>query len=113
MNPQSPLRIGIVAGELSGDLLGAGLIKALKERLPNAVFEGICGTNMSAAGCKSLFPMERLSIIGIMEALEKIIQILSIRRKLARHFIANPPDLFIGIDVPDFNIGLEQKLKAL
>lgn len=106
-----PIRIGIVAGEISGDLLGAGLIRALKARLGDVQFEGIAGPRMQAEGCRSLFPMDRLSLIGF-EGVKKIWSILAIRRQLAAHFVADPPELFIGVDVPDFNLGLEQKLKS-
>lgn len=106
----TPIRIGIVAGEVSGDNLGAGLMRALKERLSDARFEGIGGPRMQAEGCASFHDMERLSIIGLTD-LKKIFAILAIRRRLARHFLDDPPDLFIGIDAPDFNLGLEQRLK--
>ena len=105
-----PIRIGIVAGEASGDSLGAGLIRVLKTCVPNISFEGIGGPQMQALGCRSLYPMEQLSIIGL-ESINKYPEILGIRNKLAEHFLSNPPDLFIGIDVPDFNLGLEEKLK--
>lgn len=105
------IRIGIVAGEASGDSLGAGLIRELKVRVPNIAFEGIGGPQMQALGCRSLYPMEQLSIIGL-ESINKYPEILGIRNKLAEHFRSNPPDLFIGVDVPDFNLGLEEKLKA-
>lgn len=104
-------KIGIVAGETSGDLLGAGLMRELKKRLPAVSFEGIGGPQMQALGCHSLFPMDRLSVIGF-EGLEKYPEILGIRNKLTEHFLSNPPDLFIGVDVPDFNLGLEEKLKT-
>jgi lipid-A-disaccharide synthase len=104
-------RIGIVAGEASGDLLGAGLIREIRKRLPGVSLEGIGGPQMQSAGCRSLFPMDRLSIIGF-EGVEKYPEILGIRNKLIEHFLSNPPDLFIGIDVPDFNLGLEERLKA-
>lgn len=105
------LRIGIVAGEVSGDVLGAGLIRALKARLGDVRFEGIAGPRMQAEGCESLYDMERLTVIGF-EGAGKYFSILGIRRRLAEHFIACPPDLFIGIDVPDFNLTLEQRLRA-
>jgi lipid-A-disaccharide synthase len=105
------IRIGIVAGEASGDLLGAGLIRALRKRMPGASFEGVGGAQMMALGCRSLFPMEQLSIIGL-EAVGKYPEINALRNKLAGHFLENPPDLFIGIDVPDFNLVLEEKLKS-
>lgn len=109
--PAAPLRIGIVAGEVSGDFLGAGLIRALRERLPELQFEGIGGPRMQAEGCKSLFPMDELSLIGFEEALPKYLSILKIRRRLAANFRNDPPALFIGVDAPDFNLVLEEKLK--
>lgn len=111
MASRSVTRIGIVAGEASGDFLGAGLIREIKKRLPTASFEGIGGPQMQTMGCRSLFPMDRLSVIGF-EGLEKYPEILGIRNKLVDHFLSNPPDLFIGVDVPDFNLGLEERLKV-
>jgi len=108
---QTGFRIGIVAGEVSGDLLGAGLMRALRQRLPGLSFEGIGGPQMQTLGCRSLFPMEKLSIIGL-EDIDKYADILRIRNRLVRHFLSSPPDLFVGIDVPDFNLGLEEKLKS-
>ena len=105
------LKIGIVAGEASGDLLGAGLIQELKKHLPAVSFEGIGGPLMQAQGCRSLYPMEQLSIIGF-DAINKYPEILGMRNKLAEHFLSDPPDLFVGIDSPDFNLGLEEKLKS-
>jgi lipid-A-disaccharide synthase len=105
------VRIGIVAGEASGDLLGAGLMRALKELLPAVSFEGIGGPLMQAEGCRSLYPMEQLSLIGF-ESVGKYPELLGMRQKLAAHFLVNRPDVFIGIDVPDFNLGLEQKLRS-
>ncbi len=104
------MRIGIVAGEASGDLLGAGLISAIRQRYPDAVFEGIAGPQMMAVGATSLFPMERLSVMGFSEVFGRLRELLGIRRQLAKHFIANPPDVFIGIDAPDFTLGLERRL---
>jgi lipid-A-disaccharide synthase len=106
-----PLRIGIVAGEASGDLLGAGLIAALKKKYPNSQFEGIAGPAMIAQGAKSLFPMDRLSVMGIIEVLSRYRELLGIRRQLSKHFRRNPPDVFIGVDAPDFNLGLELQLR--
>jgi len=105
------LRFGIVAGEASGDLLGAGLITAIKQQYPDAVFEGIAGPQMIAAGANSLFPMDRLSVMGIVEVLGRYRELLGIRRQLATHFKQNPPDVFIGIDAPDFTLGLEKQLR--
>ena len=106
-----PLRFGIVAGEASGDILGAGLIAAIKKRFPDSTFEGIAGPAMIEQGAKSLFPMDRLSVMGIIEVLGRYRELLGIRSKLVDHFIHNPPDVFIGIDAPDFNLGLEKQLR--
>lgn len=105
------MRIGIVAGEASGDLLGAGLVSAIKQRFPDALIEGIAGPQMMAAGATSLFPMDRLSVMGIVEVLGRYRELLGIRRQLANHFKQNPPDVFIGIDAPDFTLGLEKQLR--
>ncbi len=105
------MRIGIVANELSGDLLGAGLMRELRMRLPDVIFEGVGGPNMTREGCHSLYPMERLSVMGLVEVLRHLPGLLLIRRGLASHFLKTPPDLFIGIDAPDFNLGLERRLK--
>ena len=107
-----PLRVAIVAGEASGDNLAAGLIKAIRERLPDSVFEGIAGPRMQDAGCHSLFPMQELSVMGLVEVVKHLPRLLSIRRQLRRHFLENPPDIFIGVDAPDFNLGLEHALKG-
>jgi len=104
------MRIAIVAGEVSGDILGARLIESLKDLYPHATFEGIAGPEMQAAGCASLYAMDRLSVMGFSEVVSRLFELLSIRRQLLKRWKQNPPDLFIGIDAPDFNLRLEKKL---
>lgn len=105
------VRIGIVAGEASGDLLGSHLIQALKKKCPEIEFVGIAGPKMMGEGAQSLFHMERLSIRGYVEVIKHLFGLLRLRKQLLEHFLNNPPDLFIGIDAPDFNFWLEKKLK--
>jgi lipid-A-disaccharide synthase len=107
----APLRVGVVANEPSGDQLGAGLIHAIRELAPNSSFEGVAGPLMQAAGCNSLLPMEQLSVMGLVEVVHHLPRLLRTRRHLVKHFLAHPPNVFIGIDAPDFNLGLEQQLR--
>ena len=103
--------IGIVANEPSGDQLGASIVRALKRRLPDARFVGVAGPRMQREGCETLLPMERLSVMGLVEVLKVLPELLRLRRSLVRYFRANRPDVFIGIDAPDFNLGLETRLR--
>ena len=111
MHQQSPLIIGVVVGEASGDLLGAGLIRTLKQHFPHAVFQGIGGPKMLAEGFESLFPQDRLAVMGLVEPLARLPELLGIRRSLRQHFLRHRPSVFIGIDSPDFNLDLELSLR--
>jgi lipid-A-disaccharide synthase len=103
--------IGIVAGEASGSILGTGLLHALREQQANLKISGIGGSDMIAAGCQSFHDMERLSVMGLVEPLGRLPELFRIRRQLFQQFSSQKPDVFIGIDSPDFNLGLELKLR--
>ena len=106
------MRIGLIAGEASGDLLGAGLIREIAARHPEARFEGVAGPEMQRAGCEALAEAEALAVMGLIEPLKHIPRLLRLRRRLVDHWLGNPPDVFVGIDAPDFNLGVEARLKA-
>ena len=105
------LRIAMVAGEASGDLLASQLIQALQVRLPNAVFYGVGGPKMLGLGFDAWHPLEKLAVRGYVEVLRHYREIAGIRADLKRRLLADPPDVFIGVDAPDFNLGLEKTLK--
>jgi len=105
------LRVAVIAGEVSGDALAAGLMRALAARVPRVEFEGIAGPEMQAVGCTSLYPMERLSVMGLVEGLGRYPELAPVRARLKRRFLARPPDLFIGVDAPEFNLSLAHRLR--
>lgn len=110
MATNRPLVIALIAGEASGDILGADLISALKQQFPNAIFEGIGGPKMAAQGHNSFFSMDRLSVMGFIDPLKRLPELLSMQRFIVNRYLKNPPAVFIGIDSPDFNLTIEQKL---
>lgn len=105
------LRIALVAGEASGDILGSGLMRAIKARHPDAEFIGVGGPLMEAQGMTSYFPMERLSVMGLVEVLGRLKELLARRKLLIQTLIDEKPDAFIGIDAPDFTLNIELKLR--
>ncbi|MDG2325823.1 MAG: lipid-A-disaccharide synthase [Halioglobus sp.] len=105
------MRIGVLAGEASGDILGSRVLKELRAQCDELIVEGIGGPLMEAQGLTSMFPMDRLSVMGFVEPLKRLPELLHIRRAVFEHFRDNPPDIFLGIDSPDFNLRLERKLR--
>jgi len=106
------MKIGIVANEPSGDLLGAAVARELEIRVPDARMTGVAGPQLQAAGCETLVPMERLSVMGLIDPLLRLGELLRIRRDLIRYFLDWRPDVVIGVDAPDFNLRIERRLRA-
>jgi lipid-A-disaccharide synthase len=107
-----PLRVGLVAGEASGDTLGADLIGALRRLKPGTEFFGIAGPKMQAAGCETWEPAESLAVMGLFEIVRDLPRLLRLRARIRRRFLAAKPDLFVGIDAPEFNLRLARDLRA-
>ena len=112
MTQAAPLRVGIVAGESSGDQLGAALIGALRERVPDLQCFGVAGPKMIAAGCEAWAAAEELAVMGLTEVLAHLPRLLRLRASLTARFLASRPDVFVGIDAPEFNLGLAKRLHA-
>jgi lipid-A-disaccharide synthase len=108
----TPLRVGLVAGEASGDTLGAALIQALERLAPGTRFFGIAGPKMQAAGCEVWEPSESLAVMGLFEILRDLPRLLTLRAQIRRRFLQAKPDVFVGIDAPEFNLGLARQLRA-
>lgn len=105
------LNVFLVAGEASGDRLGAGLVRAIRESRPDANIEGVAGPAMMEAGCTAWHPAEALAVMGLTEVVRHLPRLLRLRRQIVRRLLDRPPDVFIGIDAPDFNLGLERRLR--
>jgi lipid-A-disaccharide synthase len=108
----APLRVGVVAGEASGDTLGAALIAAVRRLEPDALFFGVAGRKMEVAGCEVWEPSESLAVMGLFEILRDLPRLLRLRRRIRREFLRVRPDVFVGIDAPEFNLGLARELRA-
>ena len=108
---EKPVRIALVAGEISGDLLASNLIHALKRRFPTAIFYGVGGYKMLAEGFQTWYPLEKLAVCGLFEVIKHYRALSAMRKDILRRLLSDPPDVFIGVDAPDFNLGLEKALK--
>ena len=109
---QAALRVAMVAGEASGDLLGALLLDGIQQHWPQVQAYGIGGAQLQRRGFQALWPSDKLAVRGYVEVLRHYREIAGIRKQLLMRLLADPPDVFIGIDAPDFNLGLETQLKA-
>ncbi|WP_241972288.1 lipid-A-disaccharide synthase [Aliidiomarina soli] len=109
--PGTPQTIALVAGEPSGDILGASLMRALKARCPGLTFVGVGGPLMEAEGLQSLFPLDRLAVMGIVDVIKNLPDLLAARKQVVQAMLSERPDIFVGIDAPDFTIPIEAKLK--
>ena len=107
-----PLQVGLVAGEASGDLLGAALMKALREKVPGVRFTGLTGAHMRAAGCESLGDCSELAVMGLVEPLRHLPRLMRLRASLRREFLRRQIDVFVGVDAPAFNLGLARALRG-
>lgn len=105
-------RVAFIAGEISGDILGASIISALRARLPQAHCYGVAGPRMVAAGCEAIESIDALSVMGLAEVLRELPRLLRLRRRLVERLLQDRPDIVVGIDAPDFNLGLERRLRA-
>ena len=105
------MKVALVAGELSGDLLGAALIEGLRARVPDLQCFGVCGERMRAAGCEPWASIDELSLMGIAEVLPALPRLFRLRGWLIERLLAERPDVVVGIDAPDFNLGLERRLR--
>lgn len=112
MTNSKALLIGLVAGESSGDILGANLMRSLKQTHPEVRFIGVGGPLMAAEGLDSIFPMETLSVMGLVDVLKQLPSLLRARKQVVQAMLKQQPQVFIGIDAPDFNLPIEKKLKA-
>jgi lipid-A-disaccharide synthase len=108
---QRPLRIALIAGEISGDILGAAIVSALKREHPDLYCYGVAGPRMIAAGCEPIESIDALSVMGLAEVVRELPRLLRLRRTLTRRFTEDRPDVVAGIDAPDFNLGLETRLR--
>lgn len=109
--PTDNIRIGIVAGEASGDILGASLMAGLRQQYPHAEFIGVGGSRMQEQGLNSLFPIDTLSVMGFIDVIKQLPSLLRARRLVIKTMLAQKPDVFVGIDAPDFNLPIEKKIK--